>query len=297
MAAIDDGVRRPAIGGRLYRLMPKSGAQGAGATAAPKGTADMTESFAGKTALVTGGNSGIGRAAAVALAGRGAHVVISGRDAVRGAETAAAIRAAGGSADFVKADLGDEASARSLARQAGELGGGHVDILVNNAGIFPFGPTHSMKEEDFDQVFAVNVKVPYFLVAELAPAMAARGHGAIVNVTTMVAQFGQAGMSLYGASKAALVLLTKAWAAEYGPAGVRVNAVSPGPTRTEGTAAMGEALDELASAAPAGRPAAAEEIAAAIVYLASDDASFVHGALLPVDGGRVAVLPRPAGVV
>jgi NAD(P)-dependent dehydrogenase (short-subunit alcohol dehydrogenase family) len=119
--------------------------------------------------------------------------------------------------------------------------------------------------------------------------MAARGYGSIVNVTTMVAEFGAPQMALYGSSKAALVLLTKSWAAEYGPSGVRVNAVSPGPTRTEGTAGMGEALDQLASVAPAGRPALPEEIASAIVYLAGDEASFVQGALLPVDGGRVAV--------
>jgi NAD(P)-dependent dehydrogenase (short-subunit alcohol dehydrogenase family) len=243
----------------------------------------------GKTALVTGGNSGIGRAVAVALAGRGAHVVLSGRDAARGEQAVAAIRAAGGAADFVKADLGDEASARAVARQAGELGGGHVDILVNSAGIFPFGPTHETTEDDVDRVYAVNVKAPFFLVAELAPEMAARGGGAIVNITTMVAEFGMANMALYGSSKAAMVLLTKSWAAEYGPSGVRVNAVSPGPTRTEGTAVMGEALDQLASAAPAGRPALPEEIASAVVYLASDEASFVHGAVLPVDGGRVAV--------
>jgi NAD(P)-dependent dehydrogenase (short-subunit alcohol dehydrogenase family) len=189
----------------------------------------------------------------------------------------------------VPADLGDEASARQLARRATELGGGRVDILVNNAGIFPFGPTHEASETDFDRAFAVNVKAPFFLVAELAPAMAKRGHGAIINVTTMVAEFGAPEMALYGSSKAALVLLTKSWAAEYGPAGVRVNAVSPGPTRTEGTAPMGEALDQLASAAPSGRPGLPEEIAAAITYLASDGASFVHGAVLPVDGGRIAV--------
>jgi NAD(P)-dependent dehydrogenase (short-subunit alcohol dehydrogenase family) len=243
----------------------------------------------GKSALVTGGNSGIGRAAAVALATRGAHVVLSGRDTARGEEAVAAIREAGGTADFVKADLGDVASARELARQAESLGGGHVDILVNSAGIFPFGPTHDATEETFDRVYGINVKAPFFLVAELAPKMAARGYGAIVNVTTMVAQFGAAEMALYGSSKAAMVLLTKSWAAEYGPSGVRVNAVSPGPTRTEGTADMGEALDQLASAAPAGRPALPDEIASAIVYLVSDEASFVHGVLLPVDGGRVAV--------
>jgi NAD(P)-dependent dehydrogenase (short-subunit alcohol dehydrogenase family) len=243
----------------------------------------------GNTALVTGGNSGIGRATALAMAGRGAHVVLSGRDAGRGEQVVAAIRAQGGTADFVATDLSDEASVRQLAKQATELGGGHVDILVNNAGVFPFGATHEATEDDFDKVYAVNVKAPFFLVAELAPKMAERGHGAIINVTTMVAEFGMAQMALYGSSKAALVLLTKSWAAEYGPAGVRVNAVSPGPTRTEGTAGMGEALDQLAAAAPSGRPGLPEEIASAIVYLASDEASFVQGALLPVDGGRVAV--------
>ncbi|HWG61357.1 MAG TPA: SDR family oxidoreductase [Streptosporangiaceae bacterium] len=249
----------------------------------------MTSSLTGSTVLVTGGTSGIGRATALALAQRGAHVVLSGRDAGRGEDVAAEIRAQRGTADFAKADLSDEASARQLAKQATELGGGHVDILVNNAGIFPFGPTHDATEDNFDKVFDLNVKAPFFLVAELAPKMAKRGHGVIINVTTMVAEFGMAEMALYGSSKAALVLLTKSWAAEYGPAGVRVNAVSPGPTRTEGTAGMGQALDQLAAAAPSGRPGRPEEVASAITYLASDEASFVQGALLPVDGGRIAV--------
>jgi NAD(P)-dependent dehydrogenase (short-subunit alcohol dehydrogenase family) len=250
---------------------------------------DMTNDLTGSTALITGGNSGIGRAAAQALAGLGAHVVLTGRDQARGGQVVASIRAQGGRADFIAAELTDEASARQLAKQATDLGGGHVDILVNNAGIFPFGPTHEASETDFDSVYALNVKVPFFLVAALAPAMAERGHGVIINVSTMVAEFGMAQMGLYGSSKAALVLLTKSWAAEYGPSGVRVNAVSPGPTRTEGTAAMGDALDQLASAAPGGRPGLPEEIAAAITYLASDAASFVQGAVLPVDGGRIAV--------
>ncbi|GAA2710282.1 SDR family NAD(P)-dependent oxidoreductase [Actinoplanes palleronii] len=248
----------------------------------------MAMELLGKVALVTGGNSGIGRAAATALAARGATVVLSGRDAERGAQAVKQIEQAGGTAFFVATDLRDEASARSLAGRAVGLAGA-VDILVNSAGIFPFGPTDKMTEEQFDDVYALNVKAPYFLVAELAPAMAGRGHGAIVNVTTMVAEFGAAGMGLYGSSKAAMVLLTKSWAAEFGPSGVRVNAVSPGPTRTEGTAGMGESLDQLAAAGPAGRPGTAEEIADAIVFLATGAASFVHGAILPVDGGRIAV--------
>jgi NAD(P)-dependent dehydrogenase (short-subunit alcohol dehydrogenase family) len=249
----------------------------------------MTNDLTGSTALVTGGNSGIGRATELALARLGARVVVSGRDAVRGEQVVSAIRTEGGQADFITADISDEASARQLAKWATELGGGHVDILINNAGVCPFGPTHEASETDFNGVYAVNVKAPFFLVAELAPAMAKRGHGAIINVTTMVAEFGMAEMALYGSSKAALVLLTKSWAPEYGRAGVRLNAVSPGPTRTEGTAAMGEALDQLASAAPNGRPGLPEEIADAITYLASDAASFVQGAVLPVDGGRIAV--------
>jgi len=242
-----------------------------------------------KTALVTGSTSGIGRAAAEILAARGLHVVVSGRDQERGAEVVRAIRSAGGSADFVRADLRDAAGARALADAARTIGGGRVDVLVNSAGIFPFGPTAATTAEGFDEVFDVNVKAPYFLVAALAPGMAEHGDGAIVNVTTMVAEFGAAGMGLYGSTKAALVLLTKSWAAEFGPSGVRVNAVSPGPTRTEGTAAMGESLDQLAAAGPAGRPGTASEVAEAIVFLATDAASFVHGAVLPVDGGRIAV--------
>jgi len=242
----------------------------------------------GKTALVTGATSGIGKATALALAAAGAKVAVSGRDKEKGRAVVEAIEAAGGSATFLAADLFHAGAAQDLAAQATEALGGRVDILVNNAGSFPFGPTDSFDEASVDSVYALNVKAPWFLVASLAPAMAERGSGAIVNVSTMVANFGVDGMALYGSTKAALELLTKAWAAEFGGRGVRVNAISPGPTLTEGTAAMGDALYQLASLAPAGRPATAEEIAAAIVFLVSDEASFVHGAVLAADGGRTA---------
>ena len=241
------------------------------------------------TALITGGTSGIGRATAIKLAQMGIRVLVVGRNAERGKKTIDEIRAAGGKADFILSDLRDAQSARAVAKGAIELGDGRVDILINNAGIYPFGPTHEMTEEGFDRVFSLNVKVPYFLVAELAPLMAKRGKGAIVNLSTMAADYGAPGMSLYGSSKAAINLLTKTWTAEYGPSGVRVNAVSPGPTRTEGTDAMGEGLEQLASQAPAGRPATADEIAEAIVFLATDRASFIYGANLAVDGGRTAI--------
>src|SRR5437763_4886410 len=241
------------------------------------------------TALITGGTSGIGRATANKLAQFGIHVIVVGRDSKRGEKTVMEIRAAGGKADFISSDLRDASSAREVAGRAVEIGNGNMDILINNAGIYPFGPTHETTEEIFDRVYSLNVKVPYFFVAELAPLMAKRGKGAIVNLSTMAADYGAPGLSLYGSSKAAINLLTKAWAAEYGPSGVRVNVVSPGPTRTEGTEVMGEALEKLAALAPAGRPASAEEISEAIIFLATDRASFIQGAKLPVDGGRTAV--------
>jgi NAD(P)-dependent dehydrogenase (short-subunit alcohol dehydrogenase family) len=241
------------------------------------------------TALITGGTSGIGRATANKMAQLGIHVVVVGRNAERGKKTVDEIRAAGGNADFIASDLHDAASARTVAKRAIELGNGQVDILINNAGTYPFGAAHEMTEEQFDSVFSLNVKAPYFLVAELAPLMAQKGKGAIVNLSTMAAEYGVPGVSLYSASKAAINLLTKAWTAEYGPSGVRVNTVSPGPTRTEGTDAMGEGLEQLAAQGPAGHPATADEIAEAIVFLATDGASFIYGAKLAVDGGRTAI--------
>jgi NAD(P)-dependent dehydrogenase (short-subunit alcohol dehydrogenase family) len=238
----------------------------------------------GKSALVTGGTSGIGRAAAEALAREGAYVLICGRSEDRGHEVIEAIRAAGGEAEFVRADLATADDVHALAVRASD-----IDILVNNAGVFPAGLTHELPEATFDETFAVNVKAPFFLTAAIAPRMVARGGGTIINVTTMVAEFGMAGLSAYGASKAATALLTKAWAAEYGPQGVRVNAVSPGPTSTPGTDAMGDGFAAIVSTIPLGRAAAPEEIAEAIVFLASDRASYLNGAVIPVDGGRVAV--------
>jgi NAD(P)-dependent dehydrogenase (short-subunit alcohol dehydrogenase family) len=238
----------------------------------------------GKTALITGGTSGIGRAVAERFASEGAEVTISGRDHARGNEVVQAIEAAGGKARFIAADLTNFEDVRRLAEATGD-----VDVLVNNAGVFPGGPTEHTTEDAFDATFDVNVKAPFFLTAAIAPRMAAKGGGSIINVSTMAATIGMNGLAAYGASKAALESLTKAWTAEYAARGVRINTVAPGPTRTAASVAMGEMFDALASSTPAGHGATPDEIANAIVFLASDEASYIYGATLPADGGRIAV--------
>jgi NAD(P)-dependent dehydrogenase (short-subunit alcohol dehydrogenase family) len=241
-------------------------------------------SVQGKTVLVTGGTAGIGEAIARAYARGGARVVITGRNEQRGQEIVESLVDEGAGVRFVRADLERFDDIQRLATEVA-----HAQVLVNNAGAFPFGPTHQIESALFDATFALNVKAPFFLTGAFAPRMAADGGGAIINVSTMVASFGLSGMALYGSTKASLELLTKAWAAEYGPHGVRVNAVAPGPTRTPGTELMGDELDQLAMTLPLGRPATAQEIAAAVLFLGSDDASYVNGAILAVDGGRTAV--------
>jgi NAD(P)-dependent dehydrogenase (short-subunit alcohol dehydrogenase family) len=240
----------------------------------------------GKEALVTGGTSGIGREVAKQLAALGAEVLVSGRDVARGAETVAEIEAAGGRAGFVAADLANFEAIGRLAEAVGE-----VDILVNNAGIFDFAPTPEESRENYEAMFDVNVRAPYFLTAVLAPRMAGRGGGSIVNVSTMVAELGMPGSSAYAATKAALASLTRTWAGEFAGFGVRVNAVTVGPTKTGGTAAMSE--DELSfvtGLTKLGRTAQPSEIADAIVFLASPRASYVTGANVAVDGGATAVM-------
>jgi NAD(P)-dependent dehydrogenase (short-subunit alcohol dehydrogenase family) len=247
----------------------------------------MDLGLAGRGCVVTGASRGIGLQVAKRLCAEGASVVLVARGADELERAAGECESRGGRAMPLPLDVTEPDAAERILKAAAELG--DLDVLVNNAGIYPFALTHETSTDDFDSTFAINVRAPFFLTAAIAPRMAARGSGSIVNVATMAAHFGLPGASAYGASKAAVVSLTKTWAAEYGPHGVRVNAVSAGTTRTEGTAGMGDDLDQLAQTSPLGRPASPEEIAEAIVFLASPRSSYVNGAILPADGGRIAV--------
>lgn len=242
----------------------------------------------GKTALVTGATSGIGQAIAEAFAREGAQVGVVGRNEQRGERVVEMIRAAGGSATFLVADLTSKLATDRLVKEADEIFG-LVDILVNAAGVYPLGPTAQVDEATFDEVITTNLKGPFFLSAALLPRMAKRGSGKVINITTGAALVGMSGAALYGSSKAALTLLTKSWAAEFGPSGVNINAIAPGPTTTPGTTSQHVDLEDLARNIPARRIADPIDVVGAAVYLASDEANYVDGATLPVDGGASAV--------
>ena len=236
----------------------------------------------GLSALITGATSGIGKAAAQELGLHGADVVVHGRDACRGQAVVDAITAEGGNARFVGADLSDPVQLDQLVEQAGA-----VDVLVNNAGSSWFGPTDDLDVGTFDQLFTANVRAPYFLVAALAPKMAARGSGSIINVGSMAGQVGMPGGAAYSATKGALASMTRSWAAEFSPAGVRVNTVAAGPVYT--AIQKPEVTEAIGATTIMDRAAQPGEIASVIAFLASSKASYLTGAVLAADGGRTAI--------
>jgi NAD(P)-dependent dehydrogenase (short-subunit alcohol dehydrogenase family) len=245
-------------------------------------SATQQRNLQGQKALVTGSTSGLSRAIALQLARDGAEVIVHGRDAARGAQTVEMIRADGGSARFVAADLSDPANIERLAEETGE-----IDILVNNAGFSKWGPTADLDVATFDAMFAANVRAPFYLVAAFAPGMAARGSGSIINIGSMAGSLGLAGGAAYGATKAALASLAQGWAAEFSPRGVRVNTVAAGPIYTRPEAR--ELFDTLGATTALKRAADPAEIAEVVAFLASPRASYVTGAIIAADGGRTAI--------
>ena len=234
------------------------------------------------TALVTGATSGLGREIAERLARDGMDVIVVGRDPARGAAVVSEIQQAGGRARFIAADLSDPAEIQRLAEDVGE-----IDVLVNNAGQSVLGPTESITAQDFDSIFATNVRAPFMLVGAFAPPMAAKGSGSIVNISAMAGRIGMPGGAAYGATKAALASLTQGWTAEYSPRGVRVNAVAAGPIHTRPEAR--QRSDKLGDTTALHRASEPSEIAEVVAFLASPRASYVTGANVAADGGRTAI--------
>ncbi|MCX5313348.1 SDR family NAD(P)-dependent oxidoreductase [Streptomyces sp. NBC_00154] len=248
----------------------------------------MNQQFAGKSALVTGGGSGIGRASALALAAEGALVTVAGRTAETLKETVRLVEASGGSARYVVADVTDESQVEKAVRAA-VADMGHLDVAVNNAGYDgEFQLTQDYSTEMLDHMIALNVRGVFLSMKHELRHMVAQGSGSIVNMSSGAALVGVPGFSGYTATKAAEVAMTKSSALEVAPHGIRINAVCPGLVETPMLASLDpneDPLRALIAAHPLGRIADAGEIADAVVWLCSDKASFVTGIALPVDGG------------
>lgn len=248
----------------------------------------MNNTFEGKVALVTGGTSGIGKATAIAFARAGAKVVLSGRREKEGAEVVNEIKKLGGEAAFVRADVAKDADVKAMVKFTLEKFG-KIDIAFNNAGVESTGPLDQATEAEFRRVFDINVWGVLNSMRHEIPAMLKNGGGAIVNTSSVAGHIGFPQLSVYIASKHAVEGLTKSVALEFAKQNIRINAIAPGPIATEmWDRFSGEAKDQIIATVPVARVGAAEEIAAAVLYLASDNAKFTTGTSLVVDGGFVA---------
>jgi len=242
-----------------------------------------------KVVIITGATSGIGKVTAIKFSEAGAKVVVSGRREAEGLKVVEAIELAGGEAFFVRADVAKEADMKNLVTKAVEKYG-RLDIAFNNAGVEMFKPIGETVESDFEKAFSINVWGVLSAMKHQIPAMLETGGGSIINTTSLAGHVGMAGGAVYVASKHAVEGLTKSVALEYAKAGIRVNAVAPGGVATEMIdRSFGETGSEMRegiiSMHPMGRLAFPEEIAAAVLFLASDEASFMTGESIKVDGG------------
>jgi 3-oxoacyl-[acyl-carrier protein] reductase len=238
-----------------------------------------------KTAIITGGANGIGRETALLFAKNGAKLVIADFDETNGQTVADEIRALGSEAVFVKADVSNPEDAEKMVGVALERFG-RLDILINNAGITRDGFLVKMEQEQWDKVISINLTGVFLCTQAAAKAMMAQGSGVILNAASVVALYGNVGQTNYAAAKAGVIGMTKTWAKELGPKGVRVNAVAPGFVVTGMTEKVPEkVLGMMVQQTPLRRLGQPIDIANAYLFLASDEASFINGAVLSVDGG------------
>lgn len=244
--------------------------------------------FVGKVALVTGATSGIGKATAIAFARAGAKVVVSGRREKEGTEVVRQIEKLGGDAAFVRAEIAKDADVKAMVDFTLEKFG-RLDIAFNNAGVEWKGPLEQATEDEYRRVFDTNVWGVLNSMRHEIPVMLKNGGGAIVNNSSVGGHVGFAEVSIYIASKHAVEGLTKSLALEFAKQNVRINAVAPGPIATDmWDRFAGEAAEQITGGIPVGRVGTAEQIAAAVLYLASDAAKFTTGTSLVVDGGFIA---------
>jgi NAD(P)-dependent dehydrogenase (short-subunit alcohol dehydrogenase family) len=247
--------------------------------------------FSGKVALVTGGTSGIGKTTAIEFARAGAKVVLTGRREKEGAQVVAEIKKLGGDAGFVRADVARDADVKGMVDFTVDKFG-RLDIAFNNAGVEWMGPLDQATEAEYRRVFDINVWGVLNSMRHEIPVMLKTGGGAIVNTSSVAGHVGMGQVSIYTASKHAVEGLTKALALEFAKQNIRINAVAPGAIATEMfdrfAGKHSEVLDSLSSLIPVGRIGASEEIAAAVLYLCSDNAKFATGTSLVVDGGFIA---------
>lgn len=250
-------------------------------------------SLRGKTALVTGGNRGLGRAMALALAEAGADVAIVSQSGEGAQEVVEEIKALGRSALALTGDVSKPAEARHIARTVTSQFG-HLDILVNAAGVNRRIPSLEVEEDEWDWIIGVNLKGTFFMCQAAAEAMIKQGRGSIINIASLLSEIGIPTLAPYAASKAGVVGLTRVLAAEWGPYGVRVNAIGPGYFRTRMTERLFSDpawVERLLQQVPLGREGLPGDLAGVVVFLASDASSYLTGQVIYVDGGYLCARP------